>query len=280
MENKNEVRVYQCDSWDSFVAKVRETRFVGYKIFRGHANPEWKLSSYWERYLWKLKGRDPNRNVRELFSDGAYEKARDGYLERFKHWAWEATTFENGDRELTEDEWWAMGRHHGLITPLLDWTFSPYVAAYFAYIDMLDREAPGFKVGTPEVMNPIGQGTITLWQLNYVEEVLEKGGELEILFPRPPLARRQIHQRGVFTRLTHDIHVDLETYLVSIDKAGYLARYDLPGSDYRNALADLRLMGISQAFLYQDLDGAAREANLGVILPSLTIIPPHEESTS
>jgi hypothetical protein len=197
------------------------------------------------------------------------------YLESFKHWAWETASLQVREGELTENEWWALGRHHGLLTPLLDWTHSPHVAAYFAYMGMLEHVAPGFKSGTSDVV-PTPEGAVAVWELNFVPEVLEKKGEFELITPRPPMAQRQIHQRGVFTRLTHDVHVDIESYLNATGKSRYLARYDLKSSEYRKALADLGLMGISHATLFQDLDGAAQQANLAPSLAALTAIHPEE----
>jgi len=41
-----------------------------------------------------------------------------------------------GDFELPAYEFMAYLRHNGFPSPLLDWTRSPYVAAYFAFRDM------------------------------------------------------------------------------------------------------------------------------------------------
>jgi hypothetical protein len=39
-------------------------------------------------------------------------------------------------------EHWAIGQHHKLKTPLMDWTASPYVAAYFALREKRNTEVP------------------------------------------------------------------------------------------------------------------------------------------
>ena len=45
------VRVIPCESWDDFISKIRKPHFVGTRIFRGHADATWKLSSVWERIV-------------------------------------------------------------------------------------------------------------------------------------------------------------------------------------------------------------------------------------
>ena len=138
----NEVRRFELKSWDDFIAQVRVNHFAADRVFRGHRDPTWKLSSVWERWLDRMKGGDSERNVRSLFSPGAFERIRDGYLPRFMDLAIGLPDVDT--RGLGEGEWLLLARHSGLISPLLDWTKSPYVAAYHAFADLIRHLNPGF----------------------------------------------------------------------------------------------------------------------------------------
>lgn len=262
----NTVREYRCQSWRAFCSQVRPNRFMGARLFRGHRDPAWKLSSIWERWLARSKGNDPQRNVRQFFADGAFESMRDSYLTRFKTLSAGIPGLRSGD--LSENDWWAIGRHHGLTTPILDWTLSPYVASFFAFFDYGEWLNPGFSKGVNEGGIAYGVGTVVVWELVITSETVV-ADEFELFSSRADFAERQRAQQGVFTRLTHDVYVDVEAYLKSRGLAHLLARYEIPGSEMGTALCDLNLMNISPSTMFPDLDGAAAMANLGNVLELL-----------
>ncbi len=266
---RNKVRRYKCSDWSEFVRQVRIEHFAAPRLFRGQRDCSWELSSAWERYLNRTRTRDKSRNVRELFADGAFEAFRDGYLERFKEHSIGLPAFQSSG--LSENDWWALGRHHGLITPLLDWTRSPYVAAFFAFLDQAEHLNPGFKTGTHDGGIQYGTQCIAVWELVLVD-ALAVAQEFEVFTSRPDSGHRQKAQQGVFTRLNHEVHLDVEAYLSSRGVAHYLAKYEVSGQETARALADLALMNITPATMFPDLTGAASMANLATTLDGLGLV--------
>ena len=258
----NGVSLIKCQTWEAFISEVKksEEKASGDRIYRGHASSEWKLSSIFERW--------PLSTAIRLFSSDPPEilaSYRERFLARFKDLAIGLPGLES--RHLCELDWLALGRHHGLITPLLDWTKSPYIAAFFAFADYENRLSPGWEKLTELILGP----PVAVWALNVTPDLKSKG---EFDIGRPAIGYSQHSQwmraqQSIFTRLTHHEYVDLESYLVSLGLGHHLERYEIPGQEMGEALTDLRRMNISFASLYPDLHGAAREANILVTLDVL-----------
>lgn len=235
---------HRCDGWDDFINAMRDHARDGdgERLYRGHGISGWRLSSDFERHQYRPSA----STLRELC---------DAHLDHFKDLA--AGLLGNEARTYEENDWWAIGRHYGLSTPLLDWSRSPYLAAFFALGDyvrfVLDAPANGT---TPMETD----GFVNLWVLQPRPDVFREG-EFELVAPKSFSNARQRAQRGVFTRLTHDDHHDVAAYVAHRGMPDCLSCWEIPGQDALLALSDLSQANITAGTVFPDLQGAALEAN-------------------
>jgi FRG domain len=270
---KATTRVVVCESWEDFKTKIRdsyaEALYGRYPVFRGHARAEWKLASHWERKLAVLQGnnRDP-----KLLRDREHHLEK--FLQDFKDLAVGLPSIRS--REMDDLDWWAVGRHHGLVTPLLDWTRSPYVAAFFAFSGLAEILCPGITtrgdIAPQAFLDVSSEAQAAIWAFQIGDEIAEDQN-LQVLNPRIDIGHRQRAQRGLFTRLKHRVHFDLEAYLESLKLAEpALTKFIVPGSEAPRALTELRMMNLTFATLFPDLEGAALQANFeAVALPLMAL---------
>lgn len=228
-------------------------------IFRGHRRYDWPLTPSLGRF-------DP-RNI--ITADVAHAQLR-----LFRR----AVRGRVSDRTLVEEaeehELWSVGQHHGLMTPLLDWTYSPYVALFFAF-EREDRRHG-------ELDNPYR----ALYVLNKTHvEAEDKCPDVSVLEPRKDDHGRLVNQAGLFTYSGYGN--TLENFLIDSlrdevlgdvtedEEAGELAKYIckiyIPNEERAECLRHLRMMNVHHASLFPDLLGAAQYCNVLVAQDAIAL---------
>ena len=237
--------------WNDFKSAVLNQLFEGDQfvngrfIFRGQPSSDWKLESSFDRWFRSLSIKTPKIH------------ALDQMLKIFHQECLDA-----GDvrEEILNNETYliALGQHHGLPTPLLDWSVSPYIAAFFAYSSFL--------------LNPKDAEFVSVWAIDTRCELWVKSSEwgkfngVEIV-DVPTVGNSRIrNQRGKFT-LSRTAFLSLEDYVKDFS-GDYTAlwHFRLPALDSPSALADLDLMGINYSSIYPDLTGRALNTKLRLII--------------
>jgi hypothetical protein len=141
-------------------------------------------------------------------------------------------------------------QHHGYPTPLLDWTYSPFVAAFFAF-ERLDRSASHVRIFVFDRDSWVAD----LPQIPLVTFTAPHFSMVDVL----SLENSRMVPQQATAALTNvdDIEYYIQYHEVVHGKK-YLHRIDIPVSDRDIALAQLRLMGITAGSLFPGLDGTCR----------------------
>lgn len=235
--------VVHLHSWAQFKEIVPSRLFPtvpfqrGVFLFRGHGSAQWPLMSAFDRWYNRgdraLKGSAADRLI-ELFRKEAEGTAVDGNV------------WDDPLRTLS------LAQHHGIPTRLLDWTESPYVAAFFAFagIGLVAEPEDFVAVWALDTRNPI-------WSREYGVELLEvptQGNERL----RTQLGRHSLLRAPFDT---------LEEYVAHFpDQSAALIQFVVPSSEASMALAELDIMGINYSRIFPGLEGCARAARLRMSL--------------
>lgn len=110
--------------WEQFKQEIKKDPYIHHSMWRGQADPDWPLESSLDRHILKyVNGLD----------DEKLQHIKRNILRRFRL----AIRGLRGPNpaQLSDNQYWALGRHYGMFTPLLDWSSSPYIAAGFAVLD-------------------------------------------------------------------------------------------------------------------------------------------------
>lgn len=266
-----EVRISSWKYFGDFI--YQEMQDYNSYVWRGQRCDDWKLEPTFDRLL-----RQEKVPIR-----GAY-KFRSAHLEQFKF----AARGRRGiNPQLLEDEndWWALGQHHGLATPLLDWTTSPFVAAFFAFMETAEQQT------TQRVIYALHRHSVEsrAKQIAKEENLIRKekiraatadgkslGGiqlallqteikpEVEFVRPLSDENQRLVNQGGLFSRVRPQIPID-EWITNNYDPENpgqFLIKIHVPNRDRDNCLRNLNRMNINHLSLFPDLYGASMFSNL------------------
>lgn len=221
--------------WDHFKEYISShyAGEVGY-VFRGHRDSSWKVESTLTRLSQRIS------------SDITPTHLEIKQLELFKLKI-RGLRGKNPPK-LNSNELWSLGQHYGLCTPLIDWTESAFIAAYFAF-EQPDVSSTGLR--SIYALNRYGL------QFN---EKFKSLNEMDFFEPIQDDNDRIVSQAGLFTKVPTG--VDLVGWLNEHGFSSYISKINVE-DDYRlNALNDLRTMNILGSSMYPDLHGAAVTCNM------------------
>lgn len=173
------------------------------------------------------------------------------------------------------NEWEVLvaAQHHGLPTRLLDWTYSPLVAAHFATLGggtdsdrlvwRLNWKSVHRFFGLPELAlliqdleGILGQeGPMTPWNLFNAR----RGAKPFACMLEPPsLSPRIVAQSATFT-LCSDKRQSFDCFLESHGLGSALTKFIIPAKETARFRDQLDLVSVDERRLFPDLDGVAAE---------------------
>jgi FRG domain-containing protein len=225
-------------SWRDFSEFVRTLTPYQY-LFRGHSNNQWRLRTSFHRTGRASLLKFHTQDVESLH----------------RHLSGLTTHRFNLDDPLDYAAFLNLAQHHGYPTPLLDWTQSPFVGAYFAFRHLRPQINSDEKV---RIFVLDGRA----WASS-----LERGGflmpgflHMTVLEPLAINNPRALPQQSVSTVTNvDDLDLFIEDKIEKRFQRSYLRVIDLPATERRQAMQDLARMGITAGSMFPGLDGACQQ---------------------
>jgi hypothetical protein len=246
MSQETTYAIKRINNWNQF--KSFCDRMSDNWLFRGQPNGAWDLKSSFERT--------------EFFKK--YDAIELSFLADFKRGAKNFLS----DKETPTDliEWLALMQHHSAPTRLLDFTKSPYIAAYFAFENAIkeNRTVSVWAINIHIVKLRVIEH-FNLRRDDIQRELTDKdfeeifyNNDISCILPVEPfqMNRRYSLQQSIFVSPGNTVETFMEQLKFLEDEVKkVVVKIVMPSSLKNEVLRDLQKMNINRASLFPDLDG-------------------------
>lgn len=254
------IPVTRIEHWREFSSLLESSffnRVDAQFIFRGHRRFDWEMTPTLARVT-------ENGIVTEDIAKRQLEMFRKAIRGRIS----DHSLLDDED-EREADELWSIGQHHGLMTPLLDWTYSPYVALFFAFA----------KEDQPDEKDNPYRAVYILNKTFIADD--ELCPDIRVFEPKKDDHGRLVSQAGLFTFSPYDATIENKLTEVLTDEdfpddelktategeqpgilAKYICKVYIRNEEQQECLKHLRRMNVHHASLFPDLIGAADYCNI------------------
>ena len=260
-EFDNGVLTLNLTTWDEFPKVAQKLKNYTDYIWRGQRCycDGWKLKSSFDRKF-------------EIYENSKRNEELKRILNKFKQKLADLSDTNNID--FAEDEIWAIGQHYGLPTPLLDWTESPYIAAYFAFFKGSTKCQTEYRV--VYALNRALKLYILKAKNAVTKEVMSKNRIVEFDLGRNNLDKihnqRLKNQKGTFIQALEgdDIKTTVENFWEKT-KGKYqnkilLAEILIPDKARDECMSYLRSQKITHGTLFPDYAGAVEICKIELLI--------------
>lgn len=245
---KNGVRVITLSSWEEFHQNVRSLKSKRGYVWRGQKKDEhkgWFLQSSFDRKV-QTNGQQDRSKKLKLHLDNYKKEMNKSY----------PNVLPKDDIDI-----WAIGQHYGLMTPLLDWTLSPYIAAYFAFNEENNANDQNDRYRYVYALNRSIERLML--KQKKVSKVLSSDRSVPFIDRLPYPNPRFTAQKGIFTKAFHGN--DIWKYVQSFSKKRpseiTIVKFRIPVEDREKCLHDLHLMNIDHTSLLLDIRDVVDRCN-------------------
>lgn len=252
---KNGILTTSLSCWADFQSTIDELQtFKDYKkvVWRGEGRDDRLLLSTFDRYE---RFRGIGENERHRLLNEHLDNLRNELCRVFGN-----STYESERKDVL----WAIGQHYGMLTPLLDWTVCPFIAAYFAFHKKGEQGQTKYRVvyglhkGIRLLLRKMKKGKKVINWERFVQVIRVEHEDIKN-------NDRIKAQKGLFTRAFNGVDIKTNVKKAERKKPGriYLIEIKIPDTERKECLKTLEdERSIYHTVLFPDKEGVASSCNL------------------